>query len=174
MFSNPTGLFNLSLPDKLMRTKNYQFLSYSQFKSMQANNSEERAEEAAGEDNQNLIQIRNWEDAKREAACIIRIELNNKTASILKVKVILKAKGKTNIVLPTTPFECLLYKNDSKILAHLMKIDPTLPLGEIEVELSSVPYKANSSSTTSYVGDSSLRSTGMATQNYGGTGTGFF
>lgn len=32
MYSNPTGLFNLSLPDKLMRTKNYTFVSYNQFR----------------------------------------------------------------------------------------------------------------------------------------------
>jgi len=32
MYSNPTGLFNLSLPEKLMRTKNYTFISYQQFK----------------------------------------------------------------------------------------------------------------------------------------------
>ena len=27
-YSNPTGVFNLSLPDKLMRSKNYTFISY--------------------------------------------------------------------------------------------------------------------------------------------------
>lgn len=29
MLSNPTGLFNLSLPEKLLRTKNYSFFSYA-------------------------------------------------------------------------------------------------------------------------------------------------
>lgn len=32
MFSNPTGLFNLSLPAREMRTKNYQLITYAQHK----------------------------------------------------------------------------------------------------------------------------------------------
>jgi hypothetical protein len=35
MYSNPTGMFNLSLSEKLMRTKNYTFMSYSQYRSAQ-------------------------------------------------------------------------------------------------------------------------------------------
>lgn len=34
MYSNPTGLFNTSLPEKMMRTKNYTFVSYKQFKEL--------------------------------------------------------------------------------------------------------------------------------------------
>lgn len=36
MYSNPTKYFNLSLPDKLMRTKNYTYMSYANFKSYRA------------------------------------------------------------------------------------------------------------------------------------------
>jgi hypothetical protein len=36
MPSNPTGLFNLSLPDKLLRTKNYTFVDYEKYKEMLA------------------------------------------------------------------------------------------------------------------------------------------
>jgi hypothetical protein len=32
MYGNPTGVFNLSMAEKLMRTKNYTFISYAQFK----------------------------------------------------------------------------------------------------------------------------------------------
>jgi hypothetical protein len=42
MYSNPTGLFNLSLPDKLMRTKNYTFVSYKQVKDFQNNKDSEK------------------------------------------------------------------------------------------------------------------------------------
>lgn len=35
MFSNPTGLFNLSVPDKKMRASNYETFSYEQYKTMQ-------------------------------------------------------------------------------------------------------------------------------------------
>lgn len=35
IYGNPTGVFNLSLSERLMRTKNYTFISYSQFKTYQ-------------------------------------------------------------------------------------------------------------------------------------------
>jgi len=35
MYGNPTGVFNLSLPERLMRTKNYTFISYAQYKELQ-------------------------------------------------------------------------------------------------------------------------------------------
>jgi len=38
IFSNPNGNFNLSLPDKLMRTKNYTNISYAQYKLLLAKN----------------------------------------------------------------------------------------------------------------------------------------
>lgn len=34
MFSNPTGLFNLSIPDKAFRTPSYQAMTYEQFKTL--------------------------------------------------------------------------------------------------------------------------------------------
>jgi len=37
-YSNPTGYFNLSLPHIELRTSNYQTLSYSQYKKIQADN----------------------------------------------------------------------------------------------------------------------------------------
>lgn len=40
MYGNPTGVFNLSLPEKLMRTKNYTYISYAQFKEYQQQNME--------------------------------------------------------------------------------------------------------------------------------------
>lgn len=33
MYSNPTKFFNLSMPEKMMRTKNYTYMSYQNFKS---------------------------------------------------------------------------------------------------------------------------------------------
>ena len=36
MYGNPTGVFNLSMAEKLMRTKNYTFISYAQFKEYQS------------------------------------------------------------------------------------------------------------------------------------------
>lgn len=38
IFSNPNGNFNLSLPEKLMRTKNYTNISYGQYKLLVAKN----------------------------------------------------------------------------------------------------------------------------------------
>ena len=50
MYSNPTGFFNTSLPDKMMRTKNYTFVSYKQFKDMAAKNNGEDQQLDAPED----------------------------------------------------------------------------------------------------------------------------
>lgn len=35
MYGNPTGVYNLSLPERLMRTKNLTLISYAQFKDYQ-------------------------------------------------------------------------------------------------------------------------------------------
>lgn len=35
MYSNPTGMFNLSMTDKNFRTKNWKYMSYQQFKEYQ-------------------------------------------------------------------------------------------------------------------------------------------
>jgi hypothetical protein len=48
MYSNPTKLFNLSLADKLMRTKNFTVMSYQQFSSYKTSLSS--AEKAAEND----------------------------------------------------------------------------------------------------------------------------
>jgi hypothetical protein len=36
MVSNPTGMFNLSLADKMFRTKNYTTMSYQQYQNLMA------------------------------------------------------------------------------------------------------------------------------------------
>jgi hypothetical protein len=50
MPSNPTGLFNLSLPEKLLRTKNYTFVSYEKYKEMLKANQSQNEESAKTED----------------------------------------------------------------------------------------------------------------------------
>jgi hypothetical protein len=44
MPSNPTGLFNLSLPEKLLRTKNYTFVDYEKYKEMLASVTQNQSE----------------------------------------------------------------------------------------------------------------------------------
>lgn len=46
MFSNPTGIFNLSIPDKAFRTPNYTVMSYEQFKNMVFKNKQQQTENA--------------------------------------------------------------------------------------------------------------------------------
>jgi len=52
MPSNPTGLFNLSLPNKMFRTKAYEFVNYSQYCDMRAKTNKAKEETAKAADEQ--------------------------------------------------------------------------------------------------------------------------
>lgn len=54
MFSNPTGLFNLSLPNREMKTKTWQLVSYAQHKKAQQENQEEEL----------VLDVRDWDQMK--------------------------------------------------------------------------------------------------------------
>lgn len=44
MYSNPTGMFNLSVPDKPMKNSNYKTITYEEHKQSLAENSDAAAE----------------------------------------------------------------------------------------------------------------------------------
>jgi hypothetical protein len=48
MYSNPTGLFNLSIPDKAFRTQNYSVMSYEQYKNYQWKQKQQQLEQTEG------------------------------------------------------------------------------------------------------------------------------
>lgn len=84
IYSNPTGMFNLSQPSKLMRTKNYTFVSYAQFKELErkqaasANNDDEEPN-AAGEEKALDLELRDWAEFAEEAkGVLLRVVIQNK------------------------------------------------------------------------------------------------
>lgn len=46
MFSNPTGIFNLSIPEKAFRTPSYTVMTYEQFKGMVWKNKQQAEQQA--------------------------------------------------------------------------------------------------------------------------------
>lgn len=124
MYSNPTGLFNTSLPDKMMRTKNYTFVSYKQFRDLQAknnsNNNEEDQQQDAPEDFR-----REWSTNHSQGPVLALLQVKSKVNSIMKVEVQVSIKGDNpNIVTPKTSFKQNVFSNDTRVFANFQKLVP--------------------------------------------------
>ena len=116
IFSNPNGNFNLSLPDKLMRTKNYTNISYVQYKLLLAKN--------AGLQPQ-PYETRDWAHDHIEGAVILKLLVQSKISSSLKVSVVVSNENdQPNVFLPETPFKETIFSGDSRAIAHFVKIEP--------------------------------------------------
>ena len=124
MYSNPTGLFNTSLPDKMMRTKNYTFVSYKQFRDLQAknntNNNEEDQQQDAPEDF-----TREWSTNHSQGPVLALLQVKSKVNSIMKVEVQVSITGENpNIVIPKTSFKQNVFSNDTRVFANFQKLVP--------------------------------------------------
>mgnify|MGYP006950278658 CR=1 FL=1 len=70
MYSNPTKFFNLSLSEKLLRTKNFTYMSYKQFSQYKA--SAQTAEKVAeGEENEVHCEVRDWSACHKVAPVLL-------------------------------------------------------------------------------------------------------
>lgn len=98
MFSNPTGLFNISIPEKKLQNKNYQLVSYQMYKEVHEkidrmnkrqqnlqNGEEQEEDEYLLEDP--VYEVRDWNAHKRIAPCMIKVVLENKSRQIVKAHV---------------------------------------------------------------------------------------
>lgn len=118
IYSNPTGLFNLSLSEKLMRTKNYTFTSYTQFK-------EAQRKESQSEDELSL-EVRDWTQYHREGPVILQLLITSKVGSQIKVEIDVGITGSTpNVSLPHTTIKDTVFGHDIKVIGHFLKLDPT-------------------------------------------------
>lgn len=127
MFSNPTGLFNLSIPKKEMRTKNYQVITYEMHKRVMHQGPQEDVK----------IETRDWEELKQENDVLLKIVSENKSTFIVKVQVRILAEDEAtcNVRLPKSTINAKLMRGDSKVMLHLQKIDPTKPFGQLKIEI---------------------------------------
>ncbi len=118
MYSNPTGLFNLSLSEKLMRTKNYTFTSYFQYK--ESTSSETQT------DDERKFEIREWSQYHQEGPVILQLLISSKSNASLKVQIELGITGdQPNVYLPHTPIKDILFSQNTKVIGHFLKLDPT-------------------------------------------------
>lgn len=130
MYSNPTKYFNLSLPDKLMRTKNYTYMSYANFKSYRAALETGKAIVQGTEAVEQPLEVRSWEEFHQKGNVVLQVLAQSKVkGGSLKVEVSLDIKpeeGKTaNVVnLPISSLKETIYSGDARAMAHFLKAEP--------------------------------------------------
>jgi len=111
MYSNPTGLFNLSVPKKEMRTKNYQVITYEMHKKIMHQGPEEDFK----------IETRDWDKLKQEDDILLKIVGQNKSTSVVKVqiRIVTQDEATCNVRLPKSTINARLMRGDSKVMLHL-------------------------------------------------------
>jgi hypothetical protein len=85
MHSNPTGFFNLSLPEKLMRTQNYSYISYAQYKSHLRDQEQSADDGVSSSDAADVT--KDWQTDGSIAPVLIAMQLESKVKSMIKVSV---------------------------------------------------------------------------------------
>ena len=172
MYSNPTGLFNLSAPEKMSKAPvGYNTISYQSWKMQQLRDRYNEAEEGAELPSQDDVVTKTWVVDKARAPCILRVMTKSKASKMVRVSIKLTVADneKKNVVFPISTIKENLFSNDSKQAFVFLKIDPTKESwGDIQMEVSVKPGKTlgMSSGGTSY---------GSSGGIYGGSGdTGFY
>ena len=105
-----------------MRTKNYTFVSYKQFRDLQAknnsNNNEEDQQQDAPEDF-----TREWSTNHSKGPVLALLQVKSKVNSIMKVEVQVSITGDNpNIVIPKTSFKQNVFSNDTRVFANFQKL----------------------------------------------------
>ena len=70
-------------------------------------------------------------DAIEGHGVLLRVEVANKTHETVKMAVHIISEDGDNCKLPVTGFAGQLFRMDTRVLAHLTKIDPTKPWGKL-------------------------------------------
>lgn len=180
MYSNPNGMFNLSIPEKMWRNpSNYQQMSYQSWKIAQL---KAAAQEGNGEAFDEEILTKQWLQEKRRAPTILKVMTKSKAAKMVRVgiKLTVADNASKNVNFPLTEIKENLFSNDSKQAFVFLKIDPSKDTwGDIECEVTvkegkttqiSSGYTSTSYNTNAggYYGSTSYSSSGgMGTQTGG-------
>lgn len=96
MVSNPTGMFNLSLADKMFRTKNYTTMSYQQYQNLMACEDTE---------------TREWHEHAAVGPVVLVVQVRSKASGLLKVEVSISTSD-TNLQVPVTPLKQSVFSGD--------------------------------------------------------------
>jgi hypothetical protein len=144
MYSNPTGKFNLSMPDAMIRTANFTVHSYEQHKLHEQREEYEAAkapeEEGQTEEAKETVQeqlppleldVRRWAEHKMVGPVVLQVEVRNKSGGKVNAKVNVEidgtpsAENPVNVQFPVTPCNVTLFSGDTRALRFLVKIDPS-------------------------------------------------
>jgi len=170
MFSNPDGLFNLSVPNMLWRNPNtYVQMNYKSFKIMAMRMAGTFTGPSAEADK--FIVTRTWADHVKTAPTILAVMIKNKAQRITRVSIKLHVADneKKNVEFPITEIKENIFSNDNKQAYIFIKIDPTKEgWGDIKCEVTAKP--GQSSAITTY---NSSYSTGVGTSSVG-TGVAYY
>lgn len=122
MYSNPMGLFNLSLPDKLWRDpKTYRQQGFTAWKILNMTD-EERANGAADQ-----IKTKDWDVSRLEGAVILRVVAKSKATKMTRVGIRLTVADDAdkNVNFPISEIKENIFSSDTKQLFVFTKIDPS-------------------------------------------------
>lgn len=171
MYSNPQGLFNLTLPDKMWRDpKTYRQLGYTSWKIANLSD-EERASGAV-----DSIRTKEWDAQRLEAPVVLRVMVKSKATKMCRVAINLSVADdeNKNVRFPISEIKENLFSNDNKQAFVFLKIDPSKEgWGDISCEVSAKPNKTSQIySSSSYGNYGGYGSTGYGSTGYGSTGYG--
>ena len=145
MYSNPTGLYNLSVTEKALRTSTgFQIVTYKQFKESQVAPLNDAAA-AEAQENPSLQaeqeqEVLNWAISKEITPILLRIEITNTSGKTVKVgvKIVKDGEEEPNVNLPLSGFKVQVFggtQTSPHLAGILQKIDPTKPFGKFKLEV---------------------------------------
>lgn len=179
MYSNPTGLFNLTVPDKQAKPAvGYTNLTYSTWKMQQLRDAWNAAEDDdAPRPQLSDIITKNWLSDRSRANCILRVMVKNKISRMqrISIKMTVADNEKKNVNFPISTLKDTCFSQDPKQVFVFTKIDPTKEeWGDIDIEVSVKGNKPISTSTTSGGIGSSYGYSGTTSINTGTGGMNFY
>ena len=148
VYSNPDGQFNLSAANKLLKQKNYQTISYKNWKTAE----EKKKLEDAGEKTDDVeidIKTKSFTDDGKKGACLLKVVMSSKAKSLNTVKVTFTIADdeNKNVRLPLTQISERCFSDDQKVAALFLKIDPSKEgWGDIKMMVESEVFSAGSGS----------------------------
>jgi len=147
MYSNPNGLFNLTVPDKKFRNSNYQQLTYAQWKLAQLREAANAGEDVGDEE----IITKDWEKDALTSSAILKVNVKSKANMMIRVgiKFSVEDNEKKNVEFPLTMMKENLFSRDTKQAFVFTKIDPSKESwGDISIEVSEKENKTTQISTS--------------------------
>lgn len=147
MFSNPQGLYNLSVADKMCRNPQYTSTGYKSWKI-------EQLKQAAVEGytpSMDEIVTKDWLADKSAGFSILKCMIKSKSPKMIRVSIKFSVADNENknVVFPMTELKESLFSNDLKHAFVFTKIDPSQAnWGDLDLDVTCKVGKTSQISTT--------------------------